>query len=391
MKAVGTLKFLSFSLPRRHLFWVILSTVLAVHADPLDYWMSVSSGTTNHLRAVAFGGKAFVTVGDAGTVLTSGDGVVWTPAALGITNSFFGVAFGQGLFVCVGSSGTLLISTNGSEWSPRTSGTLNQLNAVASTPLGFVAAGNGGTILTSSDGSNWVARTPGTTATFVGVGFAFGRIFAGAEVNPPALFWSTNGSVWDYMTNVPPSQQPDLFNGGFAYGNGVLLGTRIRGLFARSLDGNNWTNIQSPFFYCFGLTFARDTFVTVGGDFNGGRRTIGTSTNGVNWQTRYFRTNEARLLGVAYGHHRFVTVGDNGSILVSAPLLWLAKPFARVDGFHLTLCGEAGGVYHIQQATDFSTLSWKEIRAVTNESDAVDLTLPPASVSPNAFYRVFAD
>ena len=109
MKAAGALKFLSFSLPRRHLCWLILSTALAVHADPLDHWTSVASGTTNHLRAVAFGRQVFVAVGDAGTLLTSGDELSWTPVALGTTNSFYGVAFGQGRFVCVGASGTLLI------------------------------------------------------------------------------------------------------------------------------------------------------------------------------------------------------------------------------------------------------------------------------------------
>ncbi len=375
---------------RWNLCWAFLPVAFTVFGNPLDNWTILSSGTTNHLRNVAFGGGLFVAVGDSGTVLTSSNGITWTPRAVGITNSLRGVTYGHGQFVSVGAAGTIITSTDGAVWSLQSSDTLNQLNAVTSTDSEFVAAGNLGTILTSSDGSNWIAQTSGTSAPFVGVGVGFGKIFAGATVNPPALFWSTNGAGWSYMTNVPPSQQPDLFNGGFAYGNGILLGVEIRGIFCRSTDGMTWTNHYSPLYYCYGLAYARSVFVTVGSSSSGGRL-IGTSTNGLEWQTRYSTIGGGGLKGVAYGRHRFVAVGEGGSILASAPILWLSNPSVVSSGFQMTLNGEPSGVYYIQAATNVLFPSWDNIGVVTNATDSVELTVPLPADSSSAFYRVHAD
>lgn len=377
----------------RHLLLCSLTTCLfgATHyalGDSLDHWTIVSSGTTNKLHSIAFGSGIFVSCGDSGTVLTSSNGLTWLPVPSGTTNSLFGAAYGQDRFVAVGQSGTVITSSNGVVWSSVSSGTPNPLNAVAYTDLGFVAVGGGGAILTSGDGSNWVTQNSGTTAGFVGVGMGFGKTFAGAEVNPPALFWSTNGSVWSHMTNLP---QPDLFNGGFAYGNGVLLGIRIRGSFCRSTDGVTWTNYFSPFVYCFGLVFARDQFVTVGGEFSGGGRTIGSSMDGLSWKTRYYQSNEGRLLGVAYGDYRFVAVGDGGSILVSAPMLWLSNPSVVSNGLQMTVNGESGGVYYIQTTTNMATPTWDGVGVVTNVSNTIEFTVPFSSNSSGAFYRAISD
>jgi hypothetical protein len=49
-------------------------------------------------------------VGDAGTLLTSSDGVTWTARALRTSNFLDGVAYGNGLFVAVGEEGAILTS-----------------------------------------------------------------------------------------------------------------------------------------------------------------------------------------------------------------------------------------------------------------------------------------
>ncbi len=359
--------------------------------DPLDQWTVVSSGTTNRLHSVSYGNGLFVACGDSGTLLRSLDGLTWAPATAGTTNSLFGIAFGAGRFVAVGQFGTVLDSTNGVEWSSRVSGTLNSLNAVAYTDFGFLAAGSAGTIVTSGDGTNWAIQHAATSGNFLGAGAGFGRTFLGAAVNPPALFWSTNGSTWSYMTNVVPSQQPDLFNGGFAYGNGVLLGVRIRGSFCRTTNGTDWTNYNSPFVYCFGLAFARNQFVTVGGNYSSGGRTIGSSTDGVSWKKRYYQSSEGRLLGVAYGRHRFVAVGDDGAILVSAPMLWLSNLSAVSGGLKMTVEGEPGGVYHIQTTTGIPAQAWTDVGVVTNSGPATEFDVPFLPGSSQQFYRVTSD
>jgi len=361
-----------------------LGLAWAVQAIPLDHWTTVASGTTNHLRAIAFGAGTFVATGDNGAVLTSSNGISWTLRSSGVTNSIDGVAFRHGQFVAVGKSGLIITSPDGAAWAVQSSGTTRNLNAVTWGDMGFVAAGSSGTILISGNGTNWIAQAAATSQEFVGLGAGFGRVFVGAYGNSPALFWSSNGSEWSYMTNVPPVNQPDLFNGGFAAGDGVMVGVRARGMFCRSVDGNTWTLGSSPFFYCYGIAQARHTFVTVGGGFSGGGRTIGTSTNGLNWETRYLKSNEGRLLAIAYGQHRFVAVGDGGAVVVSDPLLWLSNPSAIGGGFKVTLNGEPGGVYRIQKSTN-NFVSWEDVVTVTNGVDSVDVTLPIAG--PSAFYR----
>ena len=341
------------------------------------------------LRALAFGGGTFVAVGDSGIALTSSNALAWTSASTGITNSLFGVANGNGIFVAVGSAGIILTSADGVNWAPQSSGTIKQLTAVAWTPVGFVAVGRGATILASPDGTNWAAQTAATSADFIGVGSGFGQVYIGADANPPAFFWSTNGSNWQYL-NLAIYLQPDLFNGNFVAGNGTVLGVQIRGQFLRSTNGATWTSAMNNagMVYCFGLAFARGQFVTVGGNFQSPGRTIGTSTNGLKWQVRYNKTSENRLLGVAYGAHRFVAVGDGGGILVSDPLLWFTRPAAISGELHATLNAEPGTPYHILVATNLSQTVWNDLGSVTNTDEADDIILPFSQNNPGAFYRV---
>jgi hypothetical protein len=71
---------------------------------------------------VTYGNGLFVAVGDGGAILTSPDGVTWTPRTSGTSNTLFGVTYGNGLFVAVGDGGAILTSPDGVNWTPRTSG-----------------------------------------------------------------------------------------------------------------------------------------------------------------------------------------------------------------------------------------------------------------------------
>src|SRR5438067_1842682 len=48
-------------------------------ADALDTWTPRNSGTSNGLLCITYGNNEFVAVGAKGTILTSPDGVTWTP------------------------------------------------------------------------------------------------------------------------------------------------------------------------------------------------------------------------------------------------------------------------------------------------------------------------
>jgi hypothetical protein len=63
-----------------------------------------------------------VTTGNAGTILTSTDGITWTARISGTTKHLFGVTYGNNTFVTTGQSGTVLTSSDGISWDKRTSG-----------------------------------------------------------------------------------------------------------------------------------------------------------------------------------------------------------------------------------------------------------------------------
>jgi len=72
-------------------------------------WTSRSSGTTNSLTSVSFGGGEYVAVGASGMILTSNDGITWTSRLFNTTNNLSGVCYdGNGQFVIVGDSGTII-------------------------------------------------------------------------------------------------------------------------------------------------------------------------------------------------------------------------------------------------------------------------------------------
>src|SRR5262249_18712980 len=100
----------------RVLYLGVLGMVGRAYGGPMDDWSAVTSGTTNHLQAIAFGGGRFVAAGDNGTVLTSLDGISWTLGSSGVTNSIYGIAYGSGKFVAVGSAGLIKTSADGVVW-----------------------------------------------------------------------------------------------------------------------------------------------------------------------------------------------------------------------------------------------------------------------------------
>ena len=90
-------------------------------------WVSKTSGTTNQLNAVTYGGGLFVAVGSSGTILTSSDGITWNTQSSGTQNELDGIIYASGQFLAVGSNGVVLKSSDGISWTKATSSTANQL------------------------------------------------------------------------------------------------------------------------------------------------------------------------------------------------------------------------------------------------------------------------
>jgi hypothetical protein len=139
-------------------------------------------------------------------VVTSSDGINWTPCIGRFTDGCFSVAYGGGRWVAVGtdsSSKRIITSIDGIIWSSA-SGTIFQGDgkSVAYYGIGrWVAVGSdlGGSnsIVTSTDGINWVSVL-GTT--FIEspyfVSYGGGRWVATAYDTTNSVLTSLNGVTW---------------------------------------------------------------------------------------------------------------------------------------------------------------------------------------------------
>ncbi len=161
-------------------------------------WTYRTSGTSNTLWGVAYGNSTFVIVGQAGTILTSSDGITWTSRS-GTSSHLYGVSYTNSTFMAVGESGTILTSSDGITWTLRTSGTSSLLRGVIYGNSTFVAVGDLGTILTSSDGTSWTSRTSGTSNSLRGITYGNSTFMAVGDSG--TILTSSDEITWTSQTS----------------------------------------------------------------------------------------------------------------------------------------------------------------------------------------------
>jgi len=154
--------------------------------------------------SVTYGNGLFVAVAVAGSgsrVMTSPDGITWTLRGTPANNEWRAVTYGNGLFVAVSSSGTgnrVMTSPNGVNWTSRVSAADNQWYNVTYGNGLFISgarSGSGNRVMTSSDGITWTIRASAANSNWEAVAF-------GAELFVFVSSWGSGGRI---MTSVAPS------------------------------------------------------------------------------------------------------------------------------------------------------------------------------------------
>jgi hypothetical protein len=168
-------------------------------------------------------------IGGAGTILSSIDGINWTPHSSGLTSlpNLNGITHG-GIYVAVGDGGTILISGDGNTWAVKiptpsipSNINLRQVTYFASSYGSiYVAVGDAGTIVTSKDGGvTWITQTTPIVSNLVGIAAETQLVYVATPVVDPSLgfisiaqfvavdntgnaYTSPNGYTW---TSVPVS------------------------------------------------------------------------------------------------------------------------------------------------------------------------------------------
>lgn len=349
---------------------------------PLDRWTSRASGTASMLFEAAYGNNTFVAVGEAGTILTSPEGMIWTSRPSGTTNNLLGIAYGNQTYVAVGWAGTVLTSTEGTGWTVGASGTTDDLVGVAYGNRLFAAVARSGAVVTSPDGSLWTQRTL-TDQTLFSIAFGNDLFVVSAApqfmlTSPDATSWTPRFATWGGAA-VAASKRCT------AYGNNrfVTVGDQLY----ISTDEVTWFTFSNAPAGVRGVTFAEETFVVAGDNGH-----ILSSKDGLNW-TNHAPATAQGLNSVAYGNDTFVAVGESGTILQSAPLHPTAAPALLsgriVDGgFELTLSGSVGQSYVIQSANDLSgSIQWQTLATLTLTNGNANWRDNAATNRPQRYYR----
>lgn len=287
---------------------------------------SQNSKTAEQLNSVTFANNQFVAVGEAGTIVTSADGVNWTIQNSPTPLSLYGICYGPGpsgtnQFIAVGGNdvagfGVILTGTpDGKTWTvEQASDSLGgPLTAVSYANDGhYVAVGNN-QVVSSLDGVNWnplATRPNGITAPTV-------DLFSTAYGNNLYLAAGT------YNTSTASQQ--------IAYD----------GLIATSADAVNWTILPLVPNYLSGITYGGGQFVAVGREGS-----ILTSTDGTTWATQSAPQLDVSLtpylISVMYAGGQYVVTGNYVGTSPSTGFL-LTSP----DGVTWTMQPTGANVYGI--------------------------------------------
>jgi len=173
-------------------------------------WTTQSSGlgTNILLTRIAWSGTQFVAVGDLGTIITSPDAVTWTPQISGTTGFLFGVTWGVGQFVVAGEN--ILTSPDGINWTTQTTGSsIEYFGGIAWTGSQFVIVGEEGSIATSPDAITWTLQESGTGAEMTAIVWSGTQLVA---VGDGGTILRSGGKISNDVVLNLPSGVTVLFN-----------------------------------------------------------------------------------------------------------------------------------------------------------------------------------
>ena len=299
--------------------FIFFSWSIGFATDPLDNWQVRNSGTTNWLRAVAYGDGKFVAAGPGSgpsltsTVLYSTDGKNWTSENTSVffNDATLGLDFLNNVFIATGYNSGIVTSPDGLTWTMRYGGITDYADNYwfFQTAYGdgmYIAAATSN-LLMSQDLVTWTEIPGAAGLEFNSIMYANGTFIATLYNPTPTgygygIYTSSNGKTWRFsFTNELNS---------FAFGNGKFVGVGNGGVIIYSADAVTWFSANS------GTTsdlqriiFAENIFLAVGS--NG---TIISSPDGINW-TSHISGLSSLLSGVIYGNNSFVVVGENGTII----------------------------------------------------------------------------
>jgi hypothetical protein len=338
-----------------------LTLSLEVKAEPLTTWHVRESGVTATFEGVTYGAGVFVAVGDAGTIVTSPDGVNWATEVSSVTTTLEDVLYANGIFVAVGRGPVLLTSTDGHAWKKQEydqgSGPVDLIHD--GTRFVLLKAGAG--ISVSTNGINWT-QAGAVGAQYDAAGIAFGNntyVEVGYKrTGQPTDVYSAPAfdGPWEKRDG---KVSENLMGVGFAKGYFIAVGQR--GAMSTSPDGVEWTARDSK-------TTGFIWNVTTGGPYvvacgQWGRLLV--SENNTDW-TRMESEVAGHLKDIVFAGGTFVAVGWDGAIVQSNFIgsteeIRLIAPVWSNESFTCEFNGTVGTAYTLEATENGKSWSQREI------------------------------
>ncbi|HPF34832.1 MAG TPA: YCF48-related protein [Candidatus Krumholzibacteria bacterium] len=296
---------------------VVLTALILSTAPARAGWDLVTSGVGADLHAIMEFGTTWV-VGDQGTVLSSTDGLAWTPHTVPTGADLRGILMtSSNNSWFAGSDGSVIVTVDfGATWATRGVGDPSaHLTDIfsRSSGLGFVVGPQGRFFYSEDLGQTWDARpVPGGPDLLCGLcPFSGGSSMLAAGAGGFVAKTSDAGMTWTQYPTGAVEDIRDVTPSGDAY-----LAVGQGGLILRSTDlGETWTRIPSP-------TTAGLNAVLPSAQFYGhilacgdGGAMIKSTDNGLTWGVQDTPVT-ADLNGLeSYGNHVWLAVGAGGVIL----------------------------------------------------------------------------
>jgi len=301
-------------------------------------WTKAVSGTTANLNDLSWNGTRFIAVGSRGTVLQSVDGVAWNvintaiapsiPVISNVTGTIqtvqqlrlpdlFAVDQRGGLIVAVGEAGTIISSTDGVNWAAQNSGLTAVIpvgNSMRKPHLRTITLGTNLMLATSAEinvevvSADAITWAPATSPVEFSSVTSSGLVFVATSIRRGGgLYHSTDAYTWIAVTgSTASSNNRTLSWDGAKF---VAFGTGLR----TSLDAVTWTWLNSTE----SLNHVANNgqyWLALSGD------TALTSSNALTWTTTNSQ-DPASVSDVASNGTRMVAVGrsvdGNAAIRVS--------------------------------------------------------------------------
>lgn len=281
------------------------------------------------LSSIVYGtNKAFVAVGNEGTILISNDGIKWNENKSGIDDNLIDIAFNNNIYVAVGANGTILTSSDTVNWTKQNSGITNNISTVIWDGIKFVAAANNLGLI-SYDGINWsnhIIPILDQRSVVKDVYWDGNKYLAVGDLGSNLIIASQNAIDWTVSLKMSVGLEGTHFNSIVSNGNKyIAVGQNgsTDAIIANSTDTLSWKinkNVREDLRIPFTGTVLHDViwtgqkFIAVGGFENPG--IILTSNNGDVWRLTQ-TDNHKSLLSIASSNDKKVVVGADGIIYLA--------------------------------------------------------------------------